>query len=136
MVHFSLIAYAPWVLRLFAKDKDTPGWDNVASSWVLGIIFFSLFCTLLMLGIKWWWKESARGIIKKLTWSNRKGLLFMISGFAPTLLSLLLYWYSNPDYETIIGVQGLIVGVFSSWVLYLVMYFAGHMLTPWRREFL
>ena len=122
-------------LKFFTTNRDIDDWESTALSWVLAALVISVLCAGLMMFIKWMRKHLA-GNIKEKTWSRGETVLFMIVGMLPVFLVVLIIWYATRDYFNIIGVGGLLKGIIFSWVLYLLLMFVGHLLSPWRREIL
>lgn len=130
---YSLMALMPWYLEIFVQNRDRDGAEDIASYWALAMIVIGAFVGLLMIVAKWVWKESAAGIIVKLTWSRKFAWWFMIAGLLPVALFTLLFWYLGGDFQQILGAKGLVVGLVLAWFWYWLVILAGH-LSAWRRE--
>lgn len=122
-------------LKFFTTNREIDDWQDTATSWVLTALVIAILGAGLMLSYKWLRKFMAGSIIEK-TWSRGETVVLMLIGLVPVLLASLAIWYSTRDYFNIIGVGGLIKGILFAWLLYLVMMFVGHVVSPWRREIL
>jgi hypothetical protein len=122
-------------LKFFTSNREIDDWQDTASGWVLTALVISVLCAGLMLFYKWLRKYMA-GSIKEKTWSRGETSLLILVGLIPVFLAALIIWYATRDYFNIIGVGGLVKGIVFSWLLYLIFMFAGHLLSPWRREIL
>lgn len=133
MPTFHLIA-APWFIEIFATDRDTTGWEEIAYHWAIAAIVIAFSCAVGMMLIKWWRKEFAAGVPKKLTWTRKKALFFILAGLAPIALFSIAYFWLVRDFQTIIGIKGLVLEIFFSGILYFILAVIGHLMFPWRRE--
>jgi hypothetical protein len=122
-------------LRLFIENLDEDDWPETARSWLIAAIVVAVLCTGLMIFIKWFKKQNA-GNVKGMVWSKRETLMLMLIGLLPVFIAVFVVWYASRDFFNIVGVGGLLRGVFFSWLLYLILFLLGHLLSPWRRELL
>jgi hypothetical protein len=104
-------------------------------NWILAAVVVALVCALLMLAVKWFKKYSAITLVQK-AWSRGQTIVLIIVGFLPVLIVLLIIWYTTRNFFNYVGVGGLLKGVVFAWLLYGLMMFTGHLLSPWRREIL
>ncbi len=130
---YSLMAFMPWYLEIFVQSRDMDGAEGIAYYWALTMLVIGFLVGLSMIVAKIVLKESARGIITKLTWSRKKTRWFIIAGLLPVAILTLFFWYFGGDFEQILGAKGLIVGLVLAGLLYMGVILAGH-LGQWRRE--
>jgi hypothetical protein len=136
-----MFAHAFWLfqesdlLSWFVTDTNSVGWEETAQSWVIASAVIAVVCAGLMLAYKWLKKHTAENINKKI-WSRGETVVLMLIGLFPVILLSLLLWYTDHDFFDIVGGVGLVKGIFLGWVLYLLLMFAGHVASPWRREIL
>jgi len=131
----ALLIQSSGFLQLFIDSCEDEGCEETALNWVLAVVVVAIACTLLMLGIKWAKKYAAINLIQK-AWSRGQTVILIIVGFVPVLLVLLVIWYTTRNFFNYVGMGGLLKGVVFAWLLYVMMMFTGHLLSPWRREIL
>jgi hypothetical protein len=122
-------------LQLFIDSCEDEGCEETALNWVIAVAVVSVVCAILMMGIKWLKKYAAINLIQK-AWSRGQTVILIVVGFLPVLIVLLVIWYTTRNFFNYVGVGGLLKGVVFSWLLYALMVFAGHVVSPWRRELL
>lgn len=122
-------------LQMFVDSCDEEGCEDTALNWVIAAVVVAVVCALLMLALKWLRKYTAINIVQK-AWSRGQTIVLIIVGLVPVLLVLLTIWYITRNFYNYVGVGGLLKGVLMSWLLYVLFMFAGHVLSPWRREIL
>jgi heme/copper-type cytochrome/quinol oxidase subunit 2 len=122
-------------LQMFVDSCDEEGCEDTALNWVIAAVVVAVVCALLMLAFKWLRKYTAINIVQK-AWSRGQTIVLVILGLIPVLLVLLTIWYITRNFHNYVGVGGLLKGVLMSWLLYVLFMFAGHVLSPWRREIL
>jgi hypothetical protein len=130
-----LIIQSSGFLQLFMDSCEDDGCDETALNWVIAIVVVAIVCALLMLAIKWLKKYTAINLIQK-AWSRGQTIVLIIIGVLPVLLALIVIWYTTRNFFNYVGVGGLLKGVVFSWVVYVLLMFTGHLLSPWRREIL
>ena len=123
-------------LKLFIDSCEDEGCDETALNWVLAAVVVAIVCALFMLGIKWFKKYAAINLIQKAWSRSQTVVLIMVAGLVQVLIVLLLIWYTTRNFFNYVGMGGLLKGVVFAWLLYVVMMFTGHLLSPWRREIL
>lgn len=122
-------------LQMFVDSCDEEGCEDTALNWVIAAVVVAVVGALLMLAFKWLRKYTAINIVQK-AWSRGQTIVLIIVGLIPVLLVLLTIWYITRNFYNYVGVGGLLKGVLMSWLLYVLFMFAGHVLSPWRREIL
>lgn len=122
-------------LQMFVDSCDEEGCEDTALNWVIAAVVVAVVCALLILAFKWLRKYTAINIVQK-AWSRGQTIVLIIVGLVPVLLVLLTIWYITRNFYNYVGVGGLLKGVLMSWLLYVLFMFAGHVLSPWRREIL
>jgi hypothetical protein len=122
-------------LELFIDSCEDEGCEDTALNWVLAVVVVSIICALLMLAIKWFKKYAAINLIQK-AWSRSQTVMLIMVGLIPVLLTLIIIWYTTRNFFNYVGMGGLLKGVVFAWLLYVLMMFTGHLLSPWRREIL
>jgi uncharacterized membrane protein YqjE len=120
---------------LFIDSCEDEGCDETALNWVIATIVVSIVAALLMLAVKGLKKYAAINLIQK-AWSRGQTVVLIIVGLLPVLIVLIVIWYSTRNFFNYVGVGGLLKGVVLAWLLYVFLMFAGHLLSPWRREIL
>lgn len=131
----ALILQISGFLQLFMDTCEDEGCEETALSWVIAVIVVAIVCALLMLAIKWLKKYTAMNLIQK-AWSRGQTLVLIIFGVLPVLMALIIIWYTTRNFFNYVGVGGLLKGVVFSWVVYVLLMFTGHLVSPWRREIL
>lgn len=131
----ALILQSSGFLQLFIDSCEDDGCDETALNWVIAIVVVAIVCALLMLAIKWLKKYTAINLIQK-AWSRGQTIVLIIIGVLPVLLALIVIWYTTRNFFNYVGVGGLLKGVVFSWVVYVLLMFTGHLVSPWRREIL
>jgi hypothetical protein len=122
------------ILRMFVNSADDSGWEDTALNWLIAAFVIAGVCAGVMLIIKWLKKRGARNILQK-TWGANKTVVLILLGLLPVFLTLLIVWYMTRNFFNYISVGGLLKGIVFSWLLYVVLMFAGHLLSPqWRRD--
>ncbi|MBI4748555.1 MAG: hypothetical protein HY774_08690 [Acidobacteria bacterium] len=117
-------------LRLFAATTEDY-WQEIATKWLITTLVVAAVCSGVMLAVKWVLKRNAGAVN---TWSRGRTLLFIVIGFIPVLLGAVLIFLTNTQqFQTEIGTHSLCVGIFFSWVNYVVFMVFGH-LGPWRGD--
>lgn len=129
------ILFVSPLLRFLTANHDIDGWDDVAVQWLLAIGVISVVSAILMTGGKWWIKAYwGRGIIKKVTWPHSWAWGFIALGFVVTVMLCFVCWSFGRDLRTIVGYQGLLVGMGLSGAMHLGIVAAFHGLFHWIRE--
>ena len=131
----ALLIQSSGFLQLFIDSCEDEGCEETALNWVFAVVIVAIVCTLLMLGIKWFKKYAAINLKQK-AWSRLETVVLIFMGLVPVLLVLLTIWYTTRNFFNYVGMGGLLKGVVFAWVIYVVMMFTGHLLSPWRREIL
>lgn len=131
----ALLIQSSGFLQLFIDSCEDEGCEETALNWVLATVVVAIACTLVMLGIKWFKKYVAINLKQK-AWSRLQTVVLIIVGLLPVLIVLLTIWYTTRNFFNYVGMGGLLKGVVFAWLLYVVMMFTGHLLSPWRREIL
>ena len=131
----ALILQTSGFLQLFVDSCEDDGCDETALNWVIAAVVVAIVCALLMLAIKWLKKYTAINLIQK-AWSRGQTIVLIIVGVLPVLLALIIIWYTTRNFFNYVGVGGLLKGVVFSWVVYVLLMFTGHLVSPWRREIL
>jgi len=131
----ALILQTSGFLQLFVDSCEDEGCDETALNWVIAAVVVAIVAALLMLAIKWLKKYTAINLIQK-AWSRGQTIVLIIVGVLPVLLTLIVIWYTTRNFFNYVGVGGLLKGVVFSWVVYVLLMFTGHLLSPWRREIL
>ena len=131
----ALILQTSGFLQLFIDSCEDEGCDETALNWVIAAVVVAIVAALLMLAVKWLKKYTAINLIQK-AWSRGQTIVLIIVGVLPVLLALIIIWYTTRNFFNYVGVGGLLKGVVFSWVVYVLLMFTGHLLSPWRREIL
>jgi hypothetical protein len=131
----ALILQTSGFLQMFIDACEDEGCEETALNWVLAAVVVAIVAALLMLAIKWLKKYTAINLIQK-AWSRGQTIVLIIVGVLPVLLALIVIWYTTRNFFNYVGVGGLLKGVVFSWVVYVLLMFTGHLLSPWRREIL
>jgi amino acid transporter len=131
----ALLLQSSSFLQLFIDSCEDEGCEETALNWVIAAAVVAVVCALLMMGIKGLKKYAAINLIQK-AWSRGQTAILIIVGLLPVLIVLLVIWYTTRNFFNYVGVGGLLKGVVFSWLLYALMVFAGHVVSPWRRELL
>jgi amino acid transporter len=131
----ALLLQSSSFLQLFIDSCEDEGCEETALNWVIAVAVVSVVCAILMMGIKWLKKYVAINLIQK-AWSRGQTVILIVVGFLPVLIVLLVIWYTTRNFFNYVGVGGLLKGVVFSWLLYALMVFASHVVSPWRRELL
>lgn len=141
MENYGLLVEANW-LRWFVTDTQIPGWESVATGWIAGILVVSVLVVLLASLSKYLYRRSAKNLLafhwienrRGLTWTPQPTLLLFSFGFVPILIFLFALWLSSRDFRNVIGIPGLLLGMFCSCLLYTIFMLAVHLAPPWRRH--
>jgi hypothetical protein len=120
---------------MFVDSCDEEGCEDTALNWFIAAVVVALLCALLMLGFKWLRKYTAINLVQK-AWSRGQTIVLIIVGLVPSVLALLIVWYTTRNFFNYVGVGGLLKGIVVSWVLYVLFMITGHLVSPWRREIL
>ncbi len=131
----ALLIQSSGFLQLFIDSCEDEGCEETALNWVLAVVIVAIVCTLVMLGVKWFKKYAAINLKQK-AWSRLETVVLIFMGLVPVLLVLLTIWYTTRNFFNYVGMGGLLKGVVFAWLIYVVMMFTGHLLSPWRREIL
>lgn len=131
----ALLIQSSSFLQLFMDACEDEGCDETALNWVLAAVVVAIVGALLMLAVKGVKKYLAINIKQK-SWSQGQTLILVLVGILPVLLALIIIWYTVRNFFNYVGVGGLLKGVVFSWLLYGLLMFTGHLLSPWRREIL
>lgn len=131
----ALLLQSSGFLQLFMDSCEDEGCEETALNWVIAALVVAIVCALLMLAIKWLKKYTAINLIQK-AWSRGQTIILIIVGVLPVLLALITIWYTTRNFFNYVGVGGLLKGVVFAWVVYVLLMFTGHLLSPWRREIL
>jgi len=131
----ALLIQSSGFLQLFIDSCEDEGCEETALNWVLAAAVVAIVCTLVMLGIKWFKKYAAINLKEK-AWSRLETVVLIIVGLLPVLIALLIIWYTTRNFFNYVGMGGLLKCVVFAWLLYVLMMFTGHLLSPWRREIL
>jgi len=131
----TLLLQSSSFLELFIDACEDDGCEDTAFSWVLAAVVVAIVCALLMLAIKWFKKYAAINLIQK-AWSRGETVVLIAAGLLPVLCALFVIWYTTRNFFNYVGMGGLLKGVVFAWLLYVIMMFTGHLLSPWRREIL
>lgn len=131
----ALILQTSGFLQLFIDSCEDDGCDETALNWVIAAVVVAIVAALLMLAVKWLKKYTAINLIQK-AWSRGQTIVLIIFGVLPVLLALIIIWYTTRNFFNYVGVGGLLKGVVFSWVVYVLLMFTGHLVSPWRREIL
>lgn len=131
----ALLIQSSSFLQLFIDSCEDEGCEDTALNWVLAAVVVAIVSALLMLAIKWFKKYAAINLIQK-AWSRGQTVVLILVGLLPVLLALFVVWYTTRNFFNYVGVGGLLKGVVFAWVLYALMMFTGHLVSPWRREIL
>ncbi len=135
-MHHLIATFLPLkLLQFFTENRDIDGWEDTAGSWLMAAFVIAALCAGLMFIYKWLRKRTAGRIIDQ-GWTRGETMILILSGLIPVFLAVCVLWYVSRDYSNIVGVGGLIKGIVFAWILYLIFMFAGHVLSPWRREIL
>lgn len=129
----SLIFQGLDALRYFAQNRDADGWREIATSWLITATVIAVVWTLVMLFVKWTLRKK-EALIKDRAWSRQKTWWFIIAGLLPVLLIAWGIYYFTLDFTYVVGFRGLMNGVLFSWLLYVLLMVAGHMMSSWRRD--
>lgn len=132
---FALLIQSSGFLQLFIDSCEDEGCEETALNWVFAVVIVAIVSTLVMLGIKWFKKYAAINLKQK-AWSRLETVILILIGLVPVLLVLLTIWYTTRNFFNYVGMGGLLKGVVFAWLIYVVMMFTGHLLSPWRREIL
>jgi amino acid transporter len=122
-------------LQMFLDSCEDEGCEDTALNWVIAALVVAILCALCMLGIKWWKKYTAETIVAK-AWSRGETMVLIVIGLVPILMALVIIWYTTRNFFNYVGVGGLLKGIVTAWILYMVFVLSGHQLSPWRREIL
>jgi uncharacterized oligopeptide transporter (OPT) family protein len=122
-------------LQMFVDSCDEEGCEDTALNWVIAAVIVAVVCALIMVAFKWLRKYTAINIVQK-AWSRGQTIVLIIVGLMPAVLMLITVWYVNRNFFNYVGIGGLLKGILMSWLLYVLFMFAGHVLSPWRREIL
>src|SRR5215212_1749665 len=131
----ALLLQSSSFLQLFIDSCEDEGCEETALNWVIAAAVVAVVGALFMMGIKGLKKYAAINLIQK-AWSRGQTAILIIVGLLPVLIVLLVIWYTTRNFFNYVGVGGLLKGVVFSWLLYALMVFAGHVVSPWRRELL
>jgi len=131
----ALLLQSSGFLQLFIDSCEDEGCEETALNWVIAVVVVAIVAALLMLAIKWLKKYTAINLIQK-AWSRGQTIVLIIVGVLPVLLALIVIWYTTRNFFNYVGVGGLLKGVVFSWVVYVLLMFTGHLVSPWRREIL
>jgi len=131
----ALILQTSGFLQLFIDSCEDEGCDETALNWVIAAVVVAIVAALLMLAVKWLKKYTAINLIQK-AWSRGQTIVLIIVGVLPVLLALIIIWYTTRNFFNYVGVGGLLKGVVFSWLVYVLLMFTGHLVSPWRREIL
>src|SRR5215813_1113391 len=131
----ALILQSSGFFQMFMDACEDEGCDETALNWVIAAVVVAIVVALGMLAVKWLQKHLALNLIQK-AWSRGQTIVLIIVGVLPVLIALIVIWYTTRNFFNYVGVGGLLKGVVFSWVVYVLLMFTGHLLSPWRREIL
>lgn len=118
---------------LFGNITSNDGGYETAQSWLITALVIAVVLSGLSFGYKALRKATASHHDQKI-WSRQQTWLSFFIGLFPVFCIVLLVWYVTRDFFNFVDVGSLLKGVLISWVIYLLVMIAGHLLSPWRRE--
>jgi hypothetical protein len=122
-------------LRWLIDKGSVPRSEDTAMNWLIAAVVISACCTAGAMVFKAISKRMAKNVEEKI-WSRGQTLLLMIFGLAPVLVTMAAVWYMTRNFFNIVGVGGLFKGIVLGWLIYLVLMFCAHLVSPWRHELL
>ncbi len=120
-------------LRWFIDNGRVPRSEDTAMNWLLAAVVIAAVCTAGAMIFKAVRKSTAKTANEKI-WSRGETLLLIVAWMGPVLIIMASVWYMTRNFFNIVGVGGLFKGVVLGWLVYLLMVFCAHLVSPWRRE--
>lgn len=133
---FATVALALQFYARIAKAlifNTTPdNYEAVANSWLSALFVISALLTVGMIVYEWLLKRMDG---RRHPWGRTKILLLMgVAVFTTGVGVGLVYWFSD-DFQTVVMLPGLFVGVLISWLMSAVIFLIGHFVIPdFRRD--
>ena len=118
--------------RSLVFNLDPNNSDAVAVSWLITIFVIAMILMVAMILYEWLLKRMDK---RREPWGRNKILLLMLAGAALTSIFVASVYAYSEDFQTVVTLPGLFVGVFISWVMSAVIFLAGHFIIPnFRRD--
>lgn len=107
-------------------------YEAVANSWLSTLFVIAVVLTVGMILYEWLLKRMD-GLRRP--WGRNKILLLMLTAVAVTSAGVVsVYGYSD-DFQTVVTLPGLFVGVLISWLMSVFIFLVGHFIIPdFRRD--
>ncbi len=118
--------------RSLVFNLDPNNSDAVAVSWLTTIFVIAMVLMGGMLLYEWLLKRLDE---RRYPWGRTKILLLMLVGVAFTTVGVASVYLYSDDFQTVVTLPGLFVGVFISWVMSVIIFLIGHFFIPnFRRD--
>jgi MFS family permease len=118
--------------RSLVFNLDPNNSDAVAVSWLTTIFVIAMILMVGMILYEWLLKRMDK---RREPWGRNKILLLMLAGAALTSIFVASVYAYSEDFQTVVTLPGLFVGVFISWVMSVVIFLVGHFIIPnFRRD--
>lgn len=119
------------ILRmLFEAAEDYP---DTASAWMTSATVIAVVIAGLIFAFKAVRKSMADVVHRKI-WTRRQTWLTIFMGLFPIFFLLCLVRWLDLDFAAFINLGDLFKGTLFAWLIYVSIMFAGHLVSPWRRE--
>jgi uncharacterized membrane protein len=113
--------------------NTTPNnYEAVANSWLSALFVIAAILTVGMILYEWLLKRMDG---RRHPWGRNKILLLLLVAVFTTGVGVaMVYWFSD-DFQTVVTLPGLFVGVLISWLMSAVIFLIGHFIIPdFRRD--
>jgi MFS family permease len=115
---------------VFNLDPDNS--DAVAVSWLITVFVIAMILMGGMILYEWLLKRMDK---RREPWGRNKILLLMLAGAAFTSVGVGIVYAYSADFQTVVTLPGLFVGIFVSWMMSVFIFLVGHFIIPnFRRD--
>lgn len=120
------------IAKALIFNTSPNNYEAVANSWLSALFVIAAVLTVGMILYEWLIKHMDE---RRYPWGRNKILLLMLVAVFTTGVGVaLVYWFSD-DFQTVVTLPGLFVGILISWLMSAVIFLIGHFIIPdFRRD--
>jgi membrane protease YdiL (CAAX protease family) len=108
--------------------NDQPNnYQEVADSWLAALFVIVVVSTIVLIVYQW---SRKRMDPRRRQWGRVKILWLMLVGLGLTMISVVVTYNVSLDFQTVVGTPGLYKGIVVCWIMYAVLFLAGHLAVP------
>ena len=113
--------------------NTTPNnYEAVANSWLSALFVIAAILTVGMILYEWMMKRMDG---RRHPWGRSKILLLLLVAVFTTGVAVALVYSFSDDFQTVVTLPGLFVGILISWLMSAVIFLLGHFIVPdFRRD--